>query len=200
MVMQNVPSEAAQKSYLLPLSDLTLSDRAEIRVNVQKALESNAMRLAIRDRLRDLVIRDALPFTDFAINGLFGPALPEESWLIPGPGVGGTDLQYFANAIAQDRVVAFFGVGVESAAASVSRVRLTLGPLSTETRGMFQLEQLTDRLEPAGYLSNPVVFTKTEVCRVMVLPRLAFAPNTERLHLACRVIEPLGTIVSRAAV
>ncbi len=197
MVMQQ---PTPQKSYLLPLSDLTLADRAEIRGNVQQALVANAMRLAIRDRIQDMVIRDALPFTDFAINGLGGPALPDESWLIAGPGVIGTNLQYFSNAIAQDRVVAFWGVGVESAAASISVLRLTLGAASTETRGTFQLEQLTDRLEPAGYFSSPIVFTKTEVCRGMVLPRLAFAANTERLHLSCRVIEPLGTIVSRSAV
>ena len=190
------PTQSATKSYLLPLSDLTLADRAEIRGNVQKALESNAMRLAIRDQVKDLLIRDALPFTDFAIPALAN----DESWLIAGPGVVGTELQYFSSAIAQDRVVAFWGVGVESAAASISRLRLTLGAASTQVRGVFQLEQLTDRLEPAGYFSNPIIYTRTEVARLMVMPRLAFAANTERLHLFCRVIEPIGAVVSAPSV
>lgn len=197
MVMQAQVVKGSTKSYLLPLSDLTLADRAEIRSNVQKALESNAMRLAIRDNVSDLLVRDALPFTDFGLNPL---GLAEESWLIAGPGVVGTDLQYFAAAIAQDRVVAFWGVGVESAAASISRLRLTLGALSTQVRGVFQLEQLTDRLEPAGYFSSPIVFTRTEVARIMVLPRLVFAANTERLHLFCRIIEPIGAVVSAPSV
>ena len=195
--MPDVPN--ATKSYLIPIGDLTLADRAEIRANVQKLLESNALNLAIRPSIGDMIIRDTLPFTDLAIPGV-GGVVPEESWLIPGPGIVGTELQYFSNAIAQSRIVSFFGVGVESAAASISVIRLTLGPASRTSRAVFQLDPLYSRLEPAGYFSSPVVFTRTETCRTMVMPRIAFAVNTERLHLLARTIEPIGDIVSAPSV
>jgi len=184
---------AATKSYLVPLSDLTLADRQEIRGNVQAVLESNAQRLAIRDRIEDLIIRDTLPATDLGMAA-------GEDWLIPVAGAAAVEGQYISAAIAQDRVIAFWGLGYESAAFSVSRLRFTLGAVSTTVRGVFQLEQLTDRLEPVGYFSSPVVYTRQETCRIMHLPRIAFAINTERIHLLARTIEPIGAVVSAPSV
>ncbi len=148
----------ATKSYLIPLSDLTLADRQEIRANVQAILQANAERLAIRDNLADLIIRDTLPFTDLGLAA-------QEDWLIAGAGILATELQYFSSLVAQDRVISFFGLGVESAAASISRVRLTLGAASTTVRGVFQLEALYSRLEPTGYFSSPIVYTRQETAR-----------------------------------
>lgn len=179
----------SSKSYLLPIGDLTLQERQEIRANVNMVLDANASRLAIRDRLEDLIIRDTLPNTDLGLAA-------QEDWLIAGAGVVATELQYISAALAQDRVIAFFGVGSETAAASISRIRLTLGAASTTVRGLFQLEALNTRLEPAGYFSSPIVFTKQETARIMVMPRLAFAANSERLTLFARTIEPIGAVVS----
>lgn len=183
----------ATKSYLIPLSDLTLSDRQDIRINVQAVLESNAQRLAIRDRIEDLVIRDTLPNTDLGLAA-------QEDWLVAGAGVLATELQYISAAIAQDRCIAFYGVGYESAAQSISRIRFTLGAASTTVRGVFQLEQMFDRLEPAGYFSSPIVYTRQETARIMVMPRIAFGANTERVHLLGRTIEPIGAVVSAPSV
>lgn len=185
---------SSSKSYLVPIGDLTLQERQEIRGNVNQVLDANASRLAIRDRLDDLIIRDTLPNTDLGMTSA-GAAVAED-WLIPGAGVVGTEQQYLSAQLAQDRVIAFFGVGSESAAASIARIRLTLGAASTTVRGLFQLEALNTRLEPAGYFSSPIVFTKQETARIMVLPRIAFAAFSERLTLFARTIEPIGAVVS----
>ena len=181
------------KSYLIPLSDLNLAERQQIRGAVNDKLDEVAMRLAIRDSLVDLVIRDTLPNTDLGLA-------VQEDWLIAGAGVLATELQYFAPILAIDRAIAFFGVGIESAAASISRIRLTQGAASAQIRGVFQIEQLNSRLEPAGYFSEPIMFIRQEVVRVMVMPRLAFAVNSERLHFFARTIEPIGNTISAPSV
>lgn len=181
------------KSYLIPVGDMSLEARMNTRANCDDALIAAAKRLAIRDREEDLIIRDTLPNTDLGLAA-------QEDWLIAGAGVVATELQYTALALAIDRCIGFFGLGVESAPPSISRVRLTLGAASSQIRGVYQIEPLYSRLETAGYFSEVVMFTRQEVCRIMVMPRLAFAVNTERLHFYARTIEPIGTVVSAPSV
>ncbi len=177
------------KSYLLPIEDLTLDERLAIRASVQQLLENAAAQLAIRLNPNDLIIRDMLPNTDVGLAAT-------DDWLIAGAGVAGTPLQYFSAAVPQDRIYAFYGISVESAAASISTIRLTLGATSITTRGVYQLEELYSRLQISGYFSSPVLFTRTETVRAMVTPRLAFAAGSERLAFLARVIEPIGQVVS----
>lgn len=188
-----MPSNEATLSTLIPLSDLSIEQRAAVRRNVEDILVRAAVKVAIRQDPADLIIRDTLPNTDLGLAA-------QEDWLIAGAGVVATELQYFSQALANDRCVAFYGVGIESAPGSVARLRLTLGAASAQIRGVFQLEQLLSRLEPAGYFSEPVLFTRNETCRVMVMPRLAFAANSERLHLFARTVEPIGAVVSAPSV
>jgi len=180
---------APTKSYLIPIGDLSLDARVSIRQNAEEVLVNAARDLAIRSNDRDLIIRDTLPNTDLGLAA-------QEDWLIAGAGVVATELQYISAVLAVDRCIVFYGLGVETAAASISRLRMTLGAGSALIRGVYQLEQLYSRLEPAGYFSEAVLFTRQETCRIMVMPRLAFAANTERLHLLARTIEPIGAIVS----
>jgi len=179
----------ATKSYFLPISDLNLDDRKAIRANCDDVLKQSAVRLAIRDTLSDLIVRDILPLQDLNLAAT-------DDWLIAGAGIAGTELQYISFAIPQDTVVAFYGLGVESATPSISRVRLTLGNTSSQVRGVFQIEQLYSRLETVGYMTQVISFTRQEICRIMVMPRLAFAVNSQRLHFLGRTIEPIGRNIS----
>jgi len=186
------------RSYTIPLSDLSLADRQRMREDTDRNITSAALRLAIRDREEDLIIRDTLPNTDLGV-GIGGPAAgagTSEDWLIQPAGVNGTELQYHSSLLALDRVIGFYGCAVESAAASISRLRLTLGAASSQVRGVFQLEDMYERLETAAYFSEVVIFTRQETIRTMVMPRVAFAALTERLKLLARTIEPIGTVVS----
>ena len=184
---------AVTKSYLIPVGDLSLSDRQGIRGNVDDVITQNALRLAIRDREEDLIIRDTLPFTDLALAA-------QESWLVPAAGVVAAETQFFASLIAVDRVIGFYGIGPETVPIAFSRIRLTLGAASAQIRGVFQIEQLNARLEPAGYFSEAVVFTRQETVRVLLMARLATALNTQTFSLFARTVEPIGAVVSAPSV
>ena len=176
------------KSYLLPVGDLTLTDRKDLRINCDEVLLVNAQQLAIRPSARDLIIRDTLPNTDLGLAA-------QEDWLIAGAGVVATELQYVNAALPNNRCLAFYGVSVESAPPSISRVRMTQGATSAQTRAILQLEQLYSRIETVGYFSEAIIFTGLETVRIMVMPRLAFAVNTERLAFLAKTIEPIGLVV-----
>ena len=201
-----MPNPAAPTtSYLIPVGDLTLDERRALRENVDELLAavtgSGPGGLSVVTDIRNLLIRDVLPNTDFGV-GIGGPAVgagTDESWRDQIAGVAGTEHQYFTGQLAIDRCVGFYGISVESAPASISRVRLQLGPAGV-VRGVYQLEKLYTRLETAGYFSEAVIFTRNEFVRVMVMPRLAYAALTERLEIMGRTAEPIGGIVSAKSV
>lgn len=177
------------RSYLIPVGDLSLDERRGMRANTDDVLVASALELAIRTNPDDLILRDTLPFTDLALAA-------QEDWLIAGAGVVATELQYFSSALAVDRCIGFYGLSYESVPPSISRVRFTLGAASAQIRGSYQIEKLNSRLETAGYFSEAVVFTRQETARILVMPRLAFAANTQRLALDSRTVEPIGAVVS----
>lgn len=183
----------ATKSYLIPVGDLSLSDRQGIRANVDQVITGNALELAIRTNDRDLIIRDTLPFTDLALAA-------QESWLVPVAAVVAAESQYFSSVVAVDRIIGFYGIALETAPVVFSRLRLTLGATSAQIRGVFQLEQLNARLEPAGYFSEAVVFTRQETVRVLLMARAAALLNTQIVPLFARTVEPIGAVVSAPSV
>lgn len=182
---------ASVRSYLIPRADLDLASRAALRINVDAKLEEAARKLAIRPSIDDLVIRDTLPTTDLGMAA-------GESWIDPIAGVAAVEHVYFTVVVAQDRVIGFWGVGVETATAGIDQVRFQVAAGSV--RGHFQIEQLQSSLEPVGYFSEAVIFTRQETLNCRVLPRLAYLAATERLHMFARTIEPLDAIVSRPSV
>ncbi len=193
---------ALTKSYLIPVGDLTLDERRSMRASTDEVLKEAATKLTIQPDESTLLVRDTLPNVDFGV-GVGGPAVgagTDDSWLDQIVGVAGAEHQYFGAALANDRCVGFYGVSYESAPPSISRVRLTLGPASAQTKGVFQLESLFSRLETAGYFSETILFKRVEFIRVMVLCRLAYAILTERLALLARTIEPIGAVVSASSI
>lgn len=188
-----MPQQDVTRSYFIPVGDLSLDDRKALRANADDVLKNSAVRLGIRDRYDDLIIRDTLPNTDLSLAA-------QDDWLIAGAGILATELQYTSFAIPIDRCIAFYGVNYETVPASISRVRMTLGAASGQIRGVFQIEKMNSRLETVGYFSETILFTRQEVCRIMVMPRLAFAANSQRLGFEARTIEPIGQTVSAPSV
>jgi len=181
------------KSYLIPIGDMSLDDRKGTRANTDQVLINTAPRLAIRDMSADLVIRDSSPNVDLSLAA-------QDDWLVAGAGVVAAETAYTAFALPQDKLIAFFGLGVENAPPGVSRVRFTLGAASGEVRGYFHLEQLYSRLETAGYFSEPIHYIRNEFIRILVMARIAFAVNTQRIHLMARTLEPIGVTVAKPSV
>lgn len=181
------------KSYSIPISDLTLAERQNVRAAVDANLLTAALKTAIRDDPSQLIIRDALPNLDLGLAAT-------DDWLIAGVGVAGTELQYISQLIAQTQAIGVYGVSIEQANPAISRIRLSLGPASNTTLAQYQIEDTYPRLEPVAYFSEPTVFPKNVTARIMVMPRTAFAANTQRLQLLARTIEPLGDVISTPSV
>ena len=180
------------RSYLIPISDMTLDDRKATRVIVDTNLAETAVeREKIKARYEDLVIRDIEPVADLGMAAT-------DDWLIAGLGVAATELVYVNAALAVNRCASFYGVSYESPAQSLSRIRFSLTATGAN-RGRFRLEQLYSRLEPAAYFSDQPMFVPNDTITVSVMPRIAFAANTERVTLLGRVIEPLDILVGRPA-
>jgi len=184
----------ATRSYLIPGSDLSLDERRAIRGDTDKRLMDAALKVGIRADVRELIIRDTSPNVDLGLAA-------QDDWLIAGAGVVGVELQYINAVIAQDRVVGFYGAAAELAAIpSLSRLRFTVGAASATTWAQYALEQLYTRLEQFGYFGEPVLYTRTQTARIMVMPRIAFIVNSERLTLFARTIEPLGERISAPSI
>lgn len=176
-------------SYITPAEDMSLEDRRAARKSGQDWLLNSGAEMRIRFNQGDLLIRDIYPNTDLGLAA-------QRDWLVAGAGVVGTDLQYFVPTLPAGRVIVFWGAGTLMALPGISVLRLTQGAASATTRGEYQLETLYNAERPVGFFSEPVGFLPNEVARGMVMPRLAFAVNTERLFLLGRVLEPIGAIIS----
>lgn len=180
-------------SYITPIEDMSIEDRRAARNSAQGWLINAASELRVRFDEKSLLIRDIFPLTDLALAAT-------DDWLIAGAGVAGTELQYTSNALAVDRLLVAYGCGSLNAIPNLSRLRATQGATSATTRGQYQLEDLWNRQSPNGMFSEPVGWLRQEIVRLMVMPKVAFAANTERLIIEGRVLEPIGGIISAPSV
>lgn len=184
------------RSYVIALGDVLPENRQIQRESCDDVILKVAMRRNIKDRETDLVIRDTLPFTDLAVGAA------RESWTVPAAGVVGAETLFVGAAIPQNNVVGFYGLALNSAPNTFTMVRFATGNAAAPaiTRGLFHLEQLENRLEPSGYLSEIVYFEKTEFCRISLMAKAVSVLNTQNLPLLARTIEPIGTTITMPAV
>lgn len=105
------------------------------------------------------------------------------------------NLAVVAPVMAANRLAVFYGVGVETAPMPVSRLIFRSGGAAGNIIGIFDLEQLANRLETQGFLSEPVVIDPTATYAVQVLGRIAIAAFA-RVQLAALVFEPAGTTIA----
>lgn len=180
-------------SYITESDDMSLEDRRQARKSGQDWLLSSGSELRVRFNQGDLLIRDIFPNTDLSLAS-------QDDWLIAGAGVVATELQYFVPTLPAGRVIVFWGLGTLNAVPSLSRLRLTQGSASATTRGQYQIEKLFNADRPVGFFSEPVGFLPNEIARCMVMPRIAFAANTERMFLLGRTLEPIGGVISSPSI
>lgn len=101
-----------------------------------------------------------------------------------------------APVMAANRLAVFYKVGVEAVAPiNVSRLTFRSGGALGNIIGLFDLEQLVNRLETDGYFSEPVIIDPTATYAVQVTCRIA-SGVFERVQLGCFVFEPAGTVVA----
>lgn len=181
------------KSYILPIGDLSLNDRQTMRAQADSVIVRQVLDKAIVSDESQVVVRDCLPNVDLGITGA------RDSWIDTNASVADVEHNFFnQNPVSQQQVIAFFGVAPETTPMVFSKLRFTLG--GGAVRGVFQLESLYSRLEPAGYFGEPIVYVRTEVATCKVTPRAAAAANSVIFPLLARTGEPIGNVISAPSV
>lgn len=205
--------------YITPTERLTLTDQKTYRINAiaaaidrayTKSLGSkddypglaNIQDPATRVELiksqimqgnmpRSLDVREFQPILDA------GAAL--DQWNTAALAVVGTAYSMFqaiaAPALAANKVVVFYRVGIETAPSPVSRVIFRSGGAAGNILALFDLEQLVHALSTEGYFSEPVVIDPNTTFAVQVLARIATGVLA-RVQLGNFVVEPAGQVIA----
>ncbi len=100
-----------------------------------------------------------------------------------------------APVLAADRLAVFYKIGIETAPLPVSRVTFRSGGAAGNIVGVFDLEQLVNRLETDGFLSEPVVYDPSQTFAVQVLCRIATLALA-RVQLGGLIFEPAGNVIA----
>ena len=100
-----------------------------------------------------------------------------------------------APVMAANRLGVIYKVGVQTAPPPVSRLTIRSGGAAGNIIGVFDLEQLANRLEPEGYFSEPVIIDPTTIYAMQVTGSLALAALAQ-VQLGFLIFEPAGQTVA----
>jgi len=210
-------------NYILPTGSMTLTDQKEYRqmaiaAGIERAAEKSIG--SITDDIKGVAgvtNRDARvgAILAYLLEGNAPPSIDirEMQLIVDIPGIVldqwntaalalplGTAYSVFqavaAPVMAANRLAVFYKVGVESGPPMpVSRLTFRSGGAAGNIIGMFDLEQLVNRLETDGYFSEPVIIDPTATYAVQVTCRVATGVFA-RVQLGCFVFEPAGTVIA----
>lgn len=179
-------------SYLVPTNELSLADRKKY---LQDAIEAGIRRGVSKigvDR-SELVIREALPLTDFpgawTTEYYVSPAIAAVGWAWAGDGGA-------VGVLPVDRVAVFYKVADADANPGFTAVRFRLGPTGATTLASFFFQlPLDNKLETDFFFSEPVVFDPQANVFIQAYSRIA-VHAAEELSFGCFIIEKVGQVVS----
>jgi hypothetical protein len=188
-------------SYVVPTNELTLSDIRQFKTDAIKAGISRALALGLARVETELVVRTALPFTDFG-NGALGwllesyanPVIAAAGW---GSVFSAGAVPAFAPVLANSKIAVFYKFANWSAAPTVTAVRFRIGGTGATTKAMYFMQLETSaKLEPDVYFSEPVVYDPQDVVYIEAYYNAAVAVGAEGFAFGCYVIERLGANIS----
>ena len=188
-------------SYVVPTNELTLTDIKVFRAAAIQAGVDRALALGIARTREELVVRGALPFTDFG-QGAVGWAIEQfRNPLIAAAGWGSAfdtgALPAFAPTLANSKVAVFYKFADYDAAPVVTGVRFRVGGTGATTRASFFLQLETGaKLEPDVYFTEPVVYDPQDVVYIELYYDAAVAAFGEDFAFGCYIVERLGATVS----
>ena len=189
-------------SYIIPTSELTLTDIKNFR---QKAVDhgiARALKLGIASNPLELVVRDAFPHDDMGLaatngwltNNYLSMAIPAaNAWCsaFDSGALPGTQIQLGASQLA-----VFYKFADTEDNPVVNAVRFRLGAAGASTLASFYLQLPTQsKIEPDVYFTEPVVYDPQSWLYIEVYPTGNIAGN-EQIPFGCFIIEPTGGTVS----
>ena len=100
-----------------------------------------------------------------------------------------------APVMAANRLGVIYKVGIETAPSPVSRLTIRSGGAAGNIVGVFDLEQLVNRLETEGFFSEPVVIDPNITYAMQVTGRIATAALA-RVQLGFLIFEQAGQTIA----
>ena len=187
-------------SYSIPLGELTLTDIKNFRRAAREAGIARAVELGVARNRSELVVRDAMPFTDFGAGAVGWVAEQFITGVIAAAGWGSPfsagALPANAPTLARTKVAVFYRYGDVEAAPQIAGMRFRVGGQAASTKATFQFQtQMQCYMEPVVYFSEPVVYDPEDVVYIEALFAGAVAVG-ERCPFGCFIIERLGPTVS----
>lgn len=188
-------------SYIVAASECTLTDLKNFRARAAEAGIRRALDLGLAREREELVVRHALPFTDFGqgavgwtIEQYRNPVIAAAGWGSP---FDAGALPANAPTLAQSKLAVFYKFANYSAAPTMIGVRFRVGGTGATTKGTFHLQLPTgSKLEPDIYFSEPIVYDPQDVVYIEGYYNAPVAALTEQFAFECFVIERLGANVS----
>lgn len=180
---------AMSRSYFIPTDELTLTDIKTFKENTIAAGVERAVFKAIGANEQELAIRDIRPLIDFPVTW----AGQVDRWLLPATPAAiaaGTMSVWINEALPVGRVLAIYGVAVESAAPECSVMLFRGGPAGQgRTAAVIELEKIYTKENTDGFLAEPVTYDPQETVYIQVYNRLAIAATGTVIQLKGYIIE-----------
>lgn len=188
-------------SYVVPTNELTLSDIKQFKAAAIQAGIARALALGLARSDQELVVRHALPFTDFG-NGAVGwtieqyrnPAIAAVGW---GSIFDAGALPANAPTLANTKVAVFYKFADYDTAPTITGVRFRIGGTGATTKAtFFQQLETGCKLEPDVYFSEPVVYDPQDVVYIEAYYSLVVGALGENFAFGCYIVERLGANIS----
>lgn len=189
-------------SYTLATNELTLTDIKQFRGQAVEAGINRALGAGIARTREELVVRDALPFTDFGAGAVGwtltdsyrGPVIAAAGWGSP---FNAGALPVNAPTLAVNKVAVFFKFADYTPIPLVAGERYRVGGTGASTRAAFQTQLVTGaKIEPDHYYSEPVVYDPQDVVYLELMYTGAVVAGAEMFAYGAFIIERVGATIS----
>jgi hypothetical protein len=185
-------------SYIVPTNELTLSDIKAFRSAAVEAGIARALSLGLARSRDELVVRHALPFTDFpngwTIEQYRNPAIAAAGW---GSVFDAGALPLFAPTLANSKVAVFYKFADYDANPTITGLRFRVGGTGATTKASFHLQLVTGaKLEPDVYFTEPVIYDPQDVVYIEAYYNGAIGALGENFAFECFITERAGANIS----
>ena len=190
-------------SYTVPTNELTLTDIKNYRGAAVEAGIAEALALGVARNRDELVVREALPFTDFGagavgwtIEQYRNPVIAAAGW---GSAFNAGAVPANAPVLGNTKVAVFYKFADYTAAVpqNVTGVRFRVGGNGATTKASFFFQLIAGaKLEPDVYFTEPVVYDPQDTVYIEIYYTGAVAALAENFAFGCYIIERVGATVS----
>jgi len=188
-------------SYILSTNELTLTDIKTFRAAAIEAGIARALALGLARSRDELVVRHALPATDFGgaaigwtIEQYRNPAIAAVGW---GSAFNAGALPAFAPTLANSKIAVFYKFADYDTNPVVTGVRFRVGGTGATTKASFFMQLETGaKLEPDVYFTEPVIYDPQDVVYIELYYDAIIGAFGEDFAFGAFIVERLGANIS----